>query len=307
MRVSLDVRYSMFICTRNRPFRANTSLCSAAHGFLVSQFLSPRTNRRTDEYGGSPKKRLRFLQRIVEEVRARCPAPYALGVKLNSADYMDKGQGLEVEEGLEQVRWLRECGLVDFVEISGGNAEQKHSNLHNSFGQRTMSKGKAMSESTRLREAFYTDFADKVMAMDSPVPVQLSGGFRSRTGMADAIYSRTCDLIGLGRGAVLEPELPKKILLNPAYDDEGSCAMSHKVRGQWLSNWFPVKVVGAGLPIQFFYYNMRRLGAGLESDPDISILGVVMMGVWETIRDGATKTMQKVIAAWSGSAPVKLD
>lgn len=207
-----------------------------AHGFLVSQFLSPRTNKRTDEYGGTPEKRLKFLQRLVKEIRAACPAPFCLGVKLNSADYMDKGQGLEPEEGLEQVRWLRECGMVDFVELSGGNAEQKTSGLHNSFGKKTIDKAPKMRESTRIREAFFTEFSEKVKAMDSPVPVQLSGGFRSRTGMADAIYSGACDMIGLGRAAVLEPELPKKILLSADYDDDGSVAMSHIVRGQWFAN-----------------------------------------------------------------------
>ena len=276
-------------------------------GFLVSQFLSPRTNKRTDEYGGNPEKRLKFLQRLVTEIRAECPPPFALGVKLNSADYMDKGEGLEPEEGLEQVRWLRSCGMVDFVEISGGNAEQKTSGLHNSFDKKTINKGQRMRESTRIREAFFTDFADKVKAMESPVPVQLSGGFRSRTGMADAIYSGTCDMIGLGRASVLEPELPRKILLNTDYDDDGSVAMSHIVRGQWFSNMIPVKVIGSGLPIQFFYYNMRRLGAGLKSDPDISIPGVVLIGLWETLRDGLTGTIQKVIAGWSGSRPVKVE
>ena len=278
-----------------------------AHGFLVSQFLSPRTNKRTDEYGGTPEKRLRFLQRIVTEVRQQCPPPFCVGVKLNSADYMAQGQGLEPEEGLEQVRWLRESGMVDFVEISGGNAEQKHSGLHNSFGKKTMSTAPKMRESTRIREAFFTEFAEKVKAMDSPVPVQLSGGFRSRTGMADAIQSGACDMIGLGRAAVLEPELPKKVLLNPAYDDDGSVAMSHIVRGQWFSNMIPIKVVSGGLPIQFFYYNMRRLGAGMKSDPDISIPGVVFIGIWETLRNGVMDTLQKVIATWGGSRPVKVE
>jgi 2,4-dienoyl-CoA reductase-like NADH-dependent reductase (Old Yellow Enzyme family) len=231
-----------------------------AHGFLLSQFLSPRTNKRTDEYGGSPEKRMALLKRIITEIRKHCPPPYSLSVKLNSADYMAKGQGLEVEEGLEQVHWLRTCGMVDYVEISGGNAEQKTSGLHNSFTMKTMEKGQKMKESTRIREAFFTDFAEKVQEMKSDVPIQLSGGFRSRTGMADAIYSGTCDLIGLGRSAVLEPELPRKILLNPEYDDEGSVAMSHIVKGQWFANMIPVKVIGGGLPIQFFYYNMRRLG-----------------------------------------------
>ena len=100
-----------------------------AHGFLLSQFLSPYTNRRRDNYGGTPEKRLFLLKRLVTEIRAICPRPYCLSVKLNSADYMAQG-GLSQDEGLEQVRWLVECGMVDFVEISGGNAENKTSKLH---------------------------------------------------------------------------------------------------------------------------------------------------------------------------------
>jgi 2,4-dienoyl-CoA reductase-like NADH-dependent reductase (Old Yellow Enzyme family) len=94
----------------------------AAHGFLISQFLSPHTNRRDDEYGGSPYKRMAILRRLVIELRAVCPPPCCIGVKLNSADYMAVG-GLQQDEALDQLKWLVECGMVDFVDISGGNAE----------------------------------------------------------------------------------------------------------------------------------------------------------------------------------------
>lgn len=101
-----------------------------AHGFLVSQFLSPYTNKRTDDYGGTPYKRMALMRRLVTELRELVPKPLCLSVKLNSADYMDAGQGLQMEEGLDQVKWLVECGMVDFVEISGGNAENVSSSLH---------------------------------------------------------------------------------------------------------------------------------------------------------------------------------
>lgn len=103
-----------------------------AHGFLLSQFLSPHTNRRTDDYGGSAEKRMKLLQRLVTEIRAKCPPPYCLSVKLNSADYMEQG-GLGQEEALGQVRWLVDSGLVDFIEISGGNAEAKSSGLQSKY------------------------------------------------------------------------------------------------------------------------------------------------------------------------------
>ena len=146
-----------------------------AHGFLLSQFLSPYTNRRTDDYGGSCEKRLALLKRLVREIRDICPSPYCLSVKLNSADYMAVG-GLSQDEGLEQVRWLVECGMVDFVEISGGNAENSTSKLHNSFGTRSIDKAPQMSESTRIREAYFTEFAERVQGLNSKVPIQLSGG-----------------------------------------------------------------------------------------------------------------------------------
>lgn len=95
----------------------------AAHGFLISQFLSPYTNIRTDEYGGMPEQRLELLKRVVNAIHDEYPAPFCLSVKLNSSDLMPKG-GLTAEEGLGQVHWLRSCGMVDMVEISGGNAEQ---------------------------------------------------------------------------------------------------------------------------------------------------------------------------------------
>lgn len=178
------------------------------HGSFISQFLPPHTNGRIDEYGGCPQKRLKFLQRLVEEIRELCPPPFALGVKLNSSDYMAEG-GLQQDEALEQVRWLVTCGMVDFVEISGGNAEGTASKLHNSIAGQSLQKAPVMpkKESTRLREAFFTEFAERVQALGSDVPIQLSGGFRSRTGMADAIQSGVCQIIGLGGTAVLEPAL----------------------------------------------------------------------------------------------------
>lgn len=243
-----------------------------------------------------------LLKRLVREVRARCPPPYCLSVKLNSADYMSSG-GLQQDEALEQVRWLANCGMIDFIEISGGNAEHTTSKLHGSFGSKTMSVAPKKHESTRIREGFFTDFAEKVQGINSPVPIQLSGGFRSRTGMADAIESGVCDLIGLGRAAVLEPELPRKTILNPEVDDDLALGMSHIVRGQWFAKLIPAEVIGGGMAIQFFYYNMRRLGQGLQSDPYASIPWIFFGKIWNGIWGGIRSTFQRtaVVQATTGS------
>ncbi|MCJ1405093.1 hypothetical protein MMC11_008319 [Xylographa trunciseda] len=299
---------------------------------------TPHTNQRTDDYGGSPEKRLTLLKRLVREIREVCPPPYCLSVKLNSADYMANG-GLSQEEGLDQVKWLVECGMVDFVEISGGNAEQTSSKLHSlfarsfhreradegldSFGTKTIDKAPQISESTRIREAYFTEFAEKVQAMQSKVPIQLSGGpsppahttmktkylpgFRSRTGMADAIDSGVCQLIGLGRTAVLDPDIPRAVLLNPSVPDDAAFAQSHIVRGQWFANMIPVKVVGAGLAIQFFYYNMRRLGNGLKSSPNASIPFVIFESVLETFRSGLSQTFGRILQSMPVSRAAKSD
>ena len=112
--------------------------------------------------------------------------------------------------------------------------------------------------------------------------------------MADALDSGVCALIGLGRAAVLQPDLPKSILLNPSIPDEAALAQSHIVKGQWFANLIPIKVVGSGLAIQFFYHNMRRLGNGLKSDPDVSIPFIVFNGVLETLRSGLLQTLERV-------------
>ena len=181
-----------------------------------------------------------------------------------------------------------------------------------------------MSESTRIREAYFTEFAEKVQAMQSKVPIQLSGGlfsprryirfrlmvslgFRSRNGMADAIDSGVCQLIGLGRTAVLDPDIPRAVLLNPAVPDEAAFAQSHIVRGQWFANMVPVKVVGAGLAIQFFYYNMRRLGNGLKSSPNASIPFVIFESVLETFRSGLSETFGRILQSMPLSRTAKAD
>lgn len=298
----------------------STALTSIiAHGFLLSEFLSPHTNRRDDDYGGTPYKRMELLRRLVDETRDLLPPPLCLSVKLNSADYMEKG-GLTQEEGLEQVRWLLECGKVDFIEISGGNAEQKTSGLHSaytcishlnierkeltttdSFAKKTMDKAPKRAESTRIREAFFTEFAEKVQDLKaqngSNVPIQLSGGFRSRVGMADAIDSGVTDLIGLGRAAVLEPSLPRNVLLNPDIPDESAIGISHIVRGQWFARMIPVKVIGSGLGLKFFYHQMRRLGKGLKSDPDLSIPWMIIADVREALRTSVSGTVKRFLQA----------
>ena len=127
--------------------------------------------------------------------------------------------------------------------------------------------------------------------------------------MADAIDSGICHLIGLGRAAVLEPDIPKARLLNPSIPDDDAFAESHIVKGQWFARMIPIKIVGGGLALQFFYHNMRRLGNGLKSDPDVSIPFIFFAGILETFRSGLFQTVERMLQSfpWARAKATKKD
>jgi 2,4-dienoyl-CoA reductase-like NADH-dependent reductase (Old Yellow Enzyme family) len=117
-------------------------------------------NRPSGDYGGTQEKRIKFLKRLVTEIKEVCPPPFCLNVKSNSGDYMAEG-GLTTDEVLEQVRWLLEYGMVDFVEISGGIAEQSTSKLH--------SESERIVEAESLALTLDADSFDKKTISKAPV------------------------------------------------------------------------------------------------------------------------------------------
>jgi 2,4-dienoyl-CoA reductase-like NADH-dependent reductase (Old Yellow Enzyme family) len=135
----------------------------AAHGYLITQSLSPLTNLRDDEWGGDPERRMRFLLEVVRRIRARVSPGFAVGVKLNSADFQ-RG-GFTEDESRGGVAALAQEG-VDLIEISGGNFESP-----------AMSGSAAAS--TRAREAYFLDYARTVRDLAGDIPVAVTGGFRS--------------------------------------------------------------------------------------------------------------------------------
>lgn len=169
-----------------------------AHGYLISQFLSPHHNRREDRWGGSAENRRRFVIAVYEEVRRQVGPDFPVGIKLNSADFQ-KG-GFSEEESLAVILELEARG-IDLVEISGGSYEAP-----------VMTGAvPARKESTRLREAYFLEFTEQVRAR-TRVPLMLTGGFRSVAGMSAALASGAVDLIGLGRSIAIEPDLPRRLL-----------------------------------------------------------------------------------------------
>ncbi|WP_243640387.1 NADH:flavin oxidoreductase/NADH oxidase family protein [Nocardioides jejuensis] len=167
-----------------------------AHGYLISQFLSPLANQRTDQYGGSTENRARFLLEIAAATRAAIGADKVLSVKLNSADFQ-RG-GFSEDESIVVAKALEAAG-VDLLEISGGTYEVG------------AMMGVTKRESTRQREAYFLDFAERLRGEVS-LPLMVTGGFRTKEGMDEAIATGAVDVIGLGRPLAVDPDFPRLLL-----------------------------------------------------------------------------------------------
>lgn len=178
-----------------------------AHGYLISQFLSPHHNQRTDDWGGSPAKRMRFVVEVYKAIRQATSRNFSVGIKLNSADFQ-KG-GFTEEESLEVIETLSNLG-IDLVEISGGNYENP------AMAQGAKAEQTGTKASTREREAYFLAFAEKVRAQVD-VPLMVTGGFRTGDGMAAAIESGATDMIGLARPLAVDPDFPRRILAGEAF------------------------------------------------------------------------------------------
>jgi 2,4-dienoyl-CoA reductase-like NADH-dependent reductase (Old Yellow Enzyme family) len=171
-----------------------------AHGYLISQFLSPHHNQRTDDWGGSPENRRRFVLAVYAEIRRRVGADFPVAIKLNSADFQ-RG-GFTEEESLETVRALAQAG-IDLIEVSGGTYEAP------AMSGVLEDNRKA---STLAREAYFLDFAAKARAAAPGVPLMVTGGFRTLDGMNAALASGALDIVGLARLLAIEPDAARTLL-----------------------------------------------------------------------------------------------
>ena len=170
-----------------------------AHGYLVSQFLSPHTNQRTDEWGGTPEKRRKFVLAVYAEIRRQVGRDFPIGIKLNSADFQ-KG-GFTEEESMATIQSLVDAG-IDLIEISGGTYEAPA--MSGAFN-------KPQKTSTATREAYFLEFAEKVRSVVK-TPLMVTGGFRSLSGMNAALQSGALDIVGLARLMAIDPDAPAALL-----------------------------------------------------------------------------------------------
>jgi 2,4-dienoyl-CoA reductase-like NADH-dependent reductase (Old Yellow Enzyme family) len=162
----------------------------AAHGFLLSQFLSPLFNQREDAYGGSIDNRQRLLIEVIRAVRVAVSPEFPIAVKLNATDQLEGGlsqvDALEVVEALDQE-------AVDLLDISGG----------------TYFPGAPSASDGAASGPYFLDFARQAR-QKTTLPLMLTGGFKSLAQARDAVAEGSVDIIGLARGLALVPDLPRQ-------------------------------------------------------------------------------------------------
>ena len=237
----------------------------AAHGYLLSQFLSPRSNQREDQWGGSLENRARALLESVRAVRDTVGPSFPVGVKLNSADFQ-RG-GFDFEESLQVAKWL-EAESVDLLEISGGTYEQPR--LLNVDGIEPV-EDQSVKASTKAREAYFVDFA-QAMRKEITMPLMVTGGLRRLDAMEDALASGSADVVGIGRPLCGMPKAMNELLAGTAELPRFENQLS--LLPPWLKflegiNLF--KTVGTFATQYWYYEQISIIGHTGAIDPQLSV------------------------------------
>jgi 2,4-dienoyl-CoA reductase-like NADH-dependent reductase (Old Yellow Enzyme family) len=237
-----------------------------AHGYLLAQFLSPVTNHRADEWGGPLENRARLLLEIVRVTRRAVGDDFPVAVKLNSADFQ-KG-GFDLQDCVRVAGWLAE-EKIDLLEVSGGTYEQPRL-----FGYqgRAATAAEPQRASTRRREAYFLEYAREIRAA-YPLPMMVTGGFRSRAAMAEALAAGELDVVGLGRPVCAEPDLPGRL----AAGTSAGAAPHPPLRfgeARWAGPASPLmlmKFLNVQGEMAWYYRQILRLADGLPPDPSLTI------------------------------------
>ena len=244
-----------------------------AHGYLISEFLSPDINLREDEWGGTLEKRAKFLIETVRSVRKAVGVNFPVSLKLNSADFQ-KG-GFSHEDAIQVATWLNEEGL-DLLEISGGTYEQPH--LVGIDMGLNPERAEKRRESTIAREAYFLDYAKDIRTIFNG-PLMVTGGFRSTKGMNNALNENACDVIGIARPFCIDPDIANK-LLNNNVSETPTLEKTMQLGPGWLGLKSPFSVIKGinGWGQQAFWcLNLIRMGEDL--DPDLNL------GIFKAFRD----------------------
>lgn len=239
----------------------------SAHGYLLSSFLSPVTNQRSDAWGGSLQNRARMLIETIRATRRAVGHDYPVALKLNSDDFR-KG-GFTHADCLQVVQWLNAESL-DLLELSGGTYEQPR--LLGFSGK--AEDAAPERESTKQREAYFLDYAADIRKI-ATMPLMVTGGFRTREGIEEALASGAVDVVGLGRPLCGEPDLPKRLLKRevselPRY--EKNMQLGSGIFGPTTSV-FVFKLINLLGQQGWFYLQIFRLADGKAPDFKLGVFG----------------------------------
>ncbi|AOJ83884.1 2,4-dienoyl-CoA reductase [Burkholderia savannae] len=220
----------------------------AAHGYLLSQFLSPITNRRQDRWGGSIENRARLLLDIVRAVRGAVSPGFAVSVKLNSADFQ-RG-GFSSDDAKRVVEMLNPLG-VDLVELSGGSYEAP------------AMQGQARDGRTLAREAYFLEFARDIAAA-ARMPLMVTGGIRRRA-VAEQVVDSGVAMVGIATALSVDPNLPRDWLAG----GNNAPALRPIV---WKN-----KVLGSLANMAVVKFQLKRLSEGRVTNPRVSPLRALLL------------------------------
>ncbi|PLN76046.1 FMN-linked oxidoreductase [Aspergillus taichungensis] len=228
-----------------------------AHGYLIDQFLNPKTNHRTDAYGGTAEKRAKFVLDIIAATRKVVPPTFCIGIKLNSADH----SSATFEDTMTQIGLLVDAG-IDFLEVSGGTYEDPSMMMGQQ--QKAQPTQQPKSARTAAREAFFLEFAHETRTRFPSLVLMLTGGFRTRAGALAAIRDNACDLIGIGRPSAVDPKLPLRMLDESVADEEAGLPLVN-VPVPFYVRMLPARSVGGGLESGYYANQIQRIGKGLKT------------------------------------------
>ena len=238
----------------------------SAHGYLLNQFLSPITNKRNDQWGGSLENRSRLLLTIVREVRNVVGPKFPISVKINSSDFQ-RG-GFSEDDAFELVKELDLAG-IDLLEISGGTYEKIAFLMMND-------ENNAIRESTRKREAYFIDFAKKIRSV-TKVPLMVTGGFRSFEFCNEVLEKNELDLIGIARPFITNVDDIKGFINGKVKSLDNIIVRSG------------IKKLDDLAEAGFHGLQIVRLSKEKKFKPDIGALNAARFFLWHEIKKGIMK------------------
>ena len=241
----------------------------SAHGYLLSEFLSPDINNRTDAWGGSLENRARIHIEIINKCRKEVGEDFPISVKLNSADFQ-KG-GFTADESIQVAQMLEDAG-VDIIEISGGTYEQPKL-----IGVDDLTinpkRSEERKESTIAREAYFLEYAQDIRKAVS-LPLMVTGGFRTREGIEDALHSNVCQIVGIGRPLCADPYCIKKMIegeIETLPSFEKTLSLGPSILSP-SSPFTIIKVINAFGAMAWFYQQIKNMAKGLLPNHEQKLL-----------------------------------